>query len=62
MFLQFALPILEKYDNTLKERNELDFNDMINFATELISENKPTYTYKYIIIDEYQDIHFPDLS
>ncbi|WP_256213871.1 UvrD-helicase domain-containing protein [Parapedobacter indicus] len=46
----------------MKERNELDFNDMINFATELISENKPTYTYKYIIIDEYQDIHFPDLS
>src|SRR5690606_7285584 len=25
-------------------------------ATELITQNKPTYTYKYIIIDEYQDI------
>src|SRR5690606_4871136 len=58
MFLQFALPILEKYDNTLKERNELDFNDMINLATEFITDNKPTYSYKYIIIDEYQDISF----
>jgi Superfamily I DNA and RNA helicases len=58
MFLQFVLPILEKYDNTLTERNEVDFNDMINLATELTSENKPTYTYKYIIIDEYQDISF----
>jgi len=58
MFLQFAFPILEKYDNTLKERNELDFNDMINLATDLINNNKPVYSYKYIIIDEYQDISF----
>ncbi|GGH01780.1 hypothetical protein GCM10007415_42380 [Parapedobacter pyrenivorans] len=57
MRIQYAR-CLEKYDNTLKERNELDFNDMINFATELISQNKPKYSYKYIIIDEYQDISF----
>lgn len=58
MFLQFVLPILEKYDNTLKERNEIDFNDMINHATDLIKENTPTNSYKYIIIDEYQDISY----
>ncbi|NGM72841.1 UvrD-helicase domain-containing protein [Sphingobacterium sp. SGL-16] len=58
MFLQFVLPILEKYNNTLKERNELDFNDMINLATDLIIANKPRYKYKHIIIDEYQDISF----
>ena len=58
MFLHFVLPILEKYDNTLKERNEIDFNDMINKATDVVKSNKPQYTYRYIIIDEYQDISF----
>ena len=58
MFLQFVLPILEKYDNTLKERNEIDFNDMINAATDVVKSNKPHYSYRYIIIDEYQDISF----
>lgn len=58
MFLAFVLPILDKYNNTLKDRNELDFNDMINLATDLIVAYKPQYTYKHIIVDEYQDISF----
>jgi DNA helicase-4 len=58
MFLQFVLPIIEKYDKSLKKRNEIDFNDMINKATDVIISNKPKYTYQYIIIDEYQDISF----
>lgn len=58
IFLKFALPILKKYDNTLKEINEIDFNDMINLATDLIKDNKPQYTYQHIIIDEYQDISY----
>lgn len=58
LFLQFVLPVLEKYNKTLIERNEIDFNDMINQATDIIETNRPRYTYKYIIIDEYQDISF----
>lgn len=58
LFLKFALPILKKYDNTLSEKNEIDFNDMINQATELIKVNKPEYHYEHIIIDEYQDISY----
>lgn len=58
IFLKFSLQILKKYDNTLKEINEIDFNDMINQATDLIKENKPQYTYQHIIIDEYQDISY----
>ncbi|WP_293298566.1 UvrD-helicase domain-containing protein [Pedobacter sp. UBA4863] len=58
MFLSFTLPILNKYNETLKERCEIDFNDMINRATELIRANQPKYNYRYIIIDEYQDISF----
>ena len=57
-FLKFALPILKKYDNTLKEKSEIDFNDMINQATDIVKENKPAYTYQHIIIDEYQDISY----
>lgn len=56
IFLQFVLPILEKYNTTLQERNEIDFNDMINHATDILKSSKPEYSYKYIIIDEYQDI------
>lgn len=58
ILLQFVLPIHEKYDKVLKERNEIDFNDMINQATDVIISKKPEYNYKYIIIDEYQDISF----
>jgi DNA helicase-4 len=58
IFLKFALQILKKYDNKLEEISEIDFNDMINQATDLIKENKPQYTYQHIIIDEYQDISY----
>lgn len=58
MFLDFTLPILDQYNETLKNRNELDFNDMINLATSLVKIQKPKQPYKYIIIDEYQDISF----
>jgi DNA helicase-4 len=58
LFLKFALPILKKYDNTLKEKSEIDFNDMINQATDLIKVNTPEYLYEHIIIDEYQDISY----
>lgn len=58
MFLSFTLPILNKYNETLKERSEIDFNDMINSATDLIKNKQPKYNYQYIIIDEYQDISF----
>jgi len=58
IFLKFALPILKKYDNTLREKSEIDFNDMINLATDIIKENKPAYSYQHIIIDEYQDISY----
>lgn len=58
MFLKFVLPILEKYDQTLNGRNEIDFNDMINKATDAVKGNQTKYSYQYIIIDEFQDISF----
>jgi DNA helicase IV len=58
IFLKFALPIIKKYDTTLKEKGEIDYNDMINQATDTVKAKKPKYTYQHIIIDEYQDISY----
>jgi DNA helicase-4 len=58
LLLKFALQILKKYDNTLREKDEIDFNDMINKATEIVRENKPSYSHQHFIIDEYQDISY----
>lgn len=58
MFLKFALQVLKRYDNKLNEICEIDFNDMINQSTDLVKINKPDFNYRYIIIDEYQDISF----
>ncbi len=44
------------YVNTLKAQNEIDFDDMILTATKLINKKKWIPPYKYILIDEFQDI------
>lgn len=56
LFLNLFEPILKNYENYLKEHNEIDFSDMINMATTLISNSQFSSVYKYIIIDEFQDI------
>src|SRR5690606_2725555 len=58
LFISFTFPIFEKYKDTLESKYEIDFNDMINSAAELIEKNNETLNYKYIIIDEYQDISY----
>ena len=56
LFLDFALPIIEKYNAALSARGEIDFNDMINQAANLVQQKGAAKAYDYIIIDEYQDI------
>ena len=56
LFLDFTLPILEKYNSALSSRSEIDFNDMINQAANLVQQKGAAKAYDYIIIDEYQDI------
>ncbi len=47
--------IYQKYENHLEKNNKIDFSDMINKAiNSLVNVNN--IEYKYIIIDEYQDI------
>ena len=52
--------IYELYQKRLKENNALDFDDIINFAIKILTENPDVLEYysekfKYILVDEYQD-------
>jgi DNA helicase-4 len=55
-FIDIVKPIYILYQIRLKESESIDFNDMINLATEIIKDGNLDLYYKYIIIDEYQDI------
>ncbi|MEZ5001434.1 MAG: UvrD-helicase domain-containing protein [Chitinophagales bacterium] len=56
LFLELFAPILTNYNNFLDEEKKIDFSDMINMASDLVSDNKFISNYDYIIIDEFQDI------
>lgn len=56
MILSLLEPIFNAYCNYLSEHKEIDFNDMINMATKYVEQGKYVSPYKYVIVDEYQDI------
>ena len=49
-------PIFTSYQDYLSSNNLIDFTDMLNHATDLVTDNKFLHVFKYVIIDEYQDI------
>lgn len=61
-FFKLIHPVYSAYDTFLKKYNYLDFNDMINQATETLAKDlkHPEYDnrfkYKYIFVDEFQDV------
>lgn len=54
--LSLIEPIFDAYCLYLKEHQEIDFNDMINIASQYVKDRKYINPYKYVIVDEYQDI------
>ena len=48
--------VYDEYSEYLSKNNKLDFVDMVKKATYYIESGQYTKKYKYIIIDEYQDI------
>jgi superfamily I DNA/RNA helicase len=48
--------VWQEYESRLKENDMLDFNDMINKATEYIANGVVKTKYRYILVDEFQDI------
>ena len=55
-FINLFSPIYQQYNEYLSENEEIDFNDMINMATTQVNKKDFESPYKYIIIDEFQDI------
>lgn len=56
LFLEIAILLSDKYENNLIENNKIDFSDMIVKATEVLQKNKKSLNYKYILVDEFQDV------
>ncbi|MEK3701933.1 UvrD-helicase domain-containing protein [Paenibacillus sp. FSL R10-2199] len=56
LFLSLVRPIYTYYQDHLKKIPSIDFNDMINQATDTVRRKNQRFPYTYIIIDEYQDI------
>lgn len=56
LFMAFAEPIMSYYKQRLLSSGEIDYDDMINMATERILADGLVESYDYIIVDEYQDI------
>jgi len=55
-FLELFFEFYKIYTNYLKRRQEIDFADLIVYATNAIKNNKVKLNFKRIIVDEYQDI------
>ena len=59
LFMEIAEQVYVYYQSMLKQNNQIDFADMINdahFYLHEIERQNLTLPYKYIIIDEFQDI------
>lgn len=56
LFLTIVKEIYKSYQTYLKENELYDFEDMIKDALEGLKEGNISLSYKYLIVDEYQDI------
>lgn len=56
LFKSIIAPILEDYQKVLVQKEKVDFSDMIIRATQAINNGFTIHPYKYVIIDEFQDI------
>jgi DNA helicase-4 len=52
-------PIYKKYQSYLESRNEIDFEDMIAKAVDYVEKGLFVSPYRYILVDEFQDISAP---
>lgn len=59
LFMRICKECYLEYEKYLNEHNSVDFSDMINKSAKLLCESKKVceqINFKYIIVDEYQDI------
>ena len=55
-FLDVFEQVCVRYQKLLADEKALDFHDLINFATEHIREGRWKPQYRYVLVDEFQDI------
>ena len=55
-FLEIFREVREDYEKLLKEENAVDFHDLINGAAEVIQQGEWENPFRYVLIDEFQDI------
>lgn len=56
LFLDIIKVLLIGYQNFLTSKNAIDFSDMINHAADRVRAGCKIQDYRYVIVDEYQDI------
>ncbi len=56
LLYKIVKPLRDKYEQMLRERNEKDFTDIILLATDYCNTGRWQSPFKYIIVDEFQDI------
>ena len=55
-FVKLFEPIAKRYEQALEESGEVDFEDLINRATQLVEAGRFRSRYRYLLVDEFQDI------
>ena len=61
-FLNIADSVFRYYQSFLSRNKLIDFNDMINKAIKFIDEYGFSKKYKYIFVDEYQDMSYKNFQ
>ena len=56
LIAELVSPLQKRYEKYLLESGQIDFADMLIKAEEYISEGKYNNPFRYVIIDEYQDV------
>ncbi|OMH39681.1 UvrD-helicase domain-containing protein [Motiliproteus sp. MSK22-1] len=57
--MKLLLPIFDQYQALLASRNEIDFDDMIGRAIEYVQSGRFKPYWRFILVDEFQDISEP---
>jgi DNA helicase IV len=55
LFLRLAEKISEEWEARLKQANCIDFEDMLNLATDCVEQGRWTSPYDLVMVDEFQD-------
>ena len=55
-FIDVFMPIIDAYQKHLSKEKAIDFHDMIAMATQAVESGKCKLPYRYVLVDEFQDI------